>query len=201
MRQLAEEMNATADKRWREGIERQMTKFEEMIRGLVDAQVRGAQVRASDLESSGVREREELGGEQQSGMRLPQVEVRQENRSAGEQVNELRGRINYLNQEREREELRDPHRANELEQRMMQFQKTLEALKAKTEGKKVVGRLLLDDESPLIREVMAVTLPPKYVVPALVYEGKNDPNDHVEKFNEMTEIQGLMIFKSAVFFL
>ena len=71
LRQLEEEMNATTDKRWREGIERQMTRYEEMIRGLVDAQVRGAQVRASDQESSGAREREEIGGEQQSGMRLP----------------------------------------------------------------------------------------------------------------------------------
>ena len=42
--QLAEEMNATADKRWREWIERQMERFEEMIKGLVDAQVRGPQV-------------------------------------------------------------------------------------------------------------------------------------------------------------
>ena len=54
LRQLAEEMNATADKRWREGIDRQMARFEEMIRGLVDAHVRGAQVRASDPESSRV---------------------------------------------------------------------------------------------------------------------------------------------------
>ena len=42
--QLVEEMNATADKRWRKWIERQMTRFEEMIKGLVDAQVRGSQV-------------------------------------------------------------------------------------------------------------------------------------------------------------
>ena len=48
LRQLAEEMNATTDKRWREGIERQMTRFEEKIWGLVDAQVRGAQVRTND---------------------------------------------------------------------------------------------------------------------------------------------------------
>ena len=75
------------------------------------------------------------------------------------------------------------------------FKKTLEALEAKTEGKKVVGRLLLDDESPLVREVMAVTLPPKYVILALVYEGKTDPNHHMEKFNEMTGIQGLNDFQ------
>ena len=75
LRQLEEEMNATTNKRWREGIERPMARFKEMIRGLVDAQVRGAQVRASDSESSGVRERELLGGEQQSGMGLPQVAV------------------------------------------------------------------------------------------------------------------------------
>ena len=58
----------------------------------------------------------------------------------------------------------------------------------------MVGRLLLDAESPLVREVMAVTLPPKYVIPPLVYEGKPDPNHHVEKFNEMTGIQGLNDF-------
>ena len=104
----------------------------------------------------------------------------------------MRGRINDLNQEREREELRDPQRANELEQRMLKFQKTLEALEVKIEGKKVVGRLLLDDEYPLVREVMVVTLPPKYVVPTLVYKGKI--NHHVVKFNEMTGIQGLNDF-------
>ena len=69
----------------------------------------------------------------------------------------------------------------------------------KIEGKKVVGRLLLDDESPLVREMMAVTLPPKYVVPALVYEGKTNPNHHVVKFSEMTEIQGLNDFQMCRF--
>ena len=42
MRQLAEEMNAMIDKRWRKGIKRQMARFKEMIKGLVDAQVRGS---------------------------------------------------------------------------------------------------------------------------------------------------------------
>ena len=59
----------------------------------------------------------------------------------------------------------------------------------------MVGRLLLDDQSPLVLEVMAVTLPPNYVVLALVYKGKTDPNHHVEKFNEMTGIQGLHDFQ------
>ena len=53
-------------------------------------------------------EREELSGQQQSGMRLPQVGVRHDNKSAGEQENELRERINDLNHEREREDLRNP---------------------------------------------------------------------------------------------
>lgn len=48
LHQLVEEINATADKRWKEGIERQMARLEEMIKGLVDAQVRGTQVRTSD---------------------------------------------------------------------------------------------------------------------------------------------------------
>ena len=59
----------------------------------------------------------------------------------------------------------------------------------------MVGRLLLDDKSLLVRKVMAVTLPSKYVVPALVYEGKTNPNHHMEKFNKMTGIQGLNNFQ------
>ena len=39
----------------------------------------------------------------------------------------------------------------------------------------MVGRLLLDDESLLVPKVMAITLPSKYVVLALVYERKTDP--------------------------
>ena len=110
-------------------------------------------------------------------------------------MNKLRRRINDLNHEKEREELRNPQRANELEQRMLQFKKKLEALEAKTEGKKVVGRLLLNDEYPLITKVMAVTLPTKYVVPVVVYEGKTDSNHHVESVNEMIGIQGLNDFQ------
>lgn len=44
-------------------VERQMERFEEMIKGLVDAQVRGNQVWNDDPESSKVRERGELSGE------------------------------------------------------------------------------------------------------------------------------------------
>lgn len=61
----------------------------------------------------------------------------------------------------------------------------------------MVGRLLLDDESPLTREVMVVELPPKYVVLALVYEIKTDPNHCMERFNEITRIQGLNNLKKC----
>lgn len=64
----------------------------------------------------------------------------------------------------------------------------------KIKGKKLVGRLLLDDESPLMPEVMAVILPPKYIVPILVYKGKTDTNHHVQRFNEIIGIQGLHDF-------
>ena len=41
-------------------------------------------------------------------MGRPQVGVQHDNKSAGEQVNELREIINDLNHEREREDLRNP---------------------------------------------------------------------------------------------
>ena len=78
-----------------------------------------------------------------------------------------------------------------IKQQMFQSQKTLKALEAKAQGKKVVGKLLLDDESLLTPKVMVVDLPPKYVVMALVYGGKIDPNHHVERFNKITRIKGL----------
>lgn len=53
------------------------------------------------------------------------------------------------------------------------FKKTPDVLEVKVEDKKVVERLLLNNESPIIPEVMAVALLPKYVVPTLVYEGKS----------------------------
>lgn len=74
---------------------------------------------------------------------------------------------------------------------MVQSQKTLKAFKAKAESKKVVGKLLFDNESPLTPEVMAVALPLKYVVLALVYGGQIDPNHHVERFNKIIKIKGL----------
>lgn len=52
-----------------------MARFEEIIKGLVDAQVRGTQVQTSDLESSRAREREELNGEQHNEIGLPQIKV------------------------------------------------------------------------------------------------------------------------------
>lgn len=58
-------------------------------------------------------------------------------------------------------------------------------------GKKIVGRFLLDDGSPLTLKVMVVVIPPKYVVSTLVYKGKTDPNHYVETFNEITKMQGV----------
>lgn len=56
---------------------------------------------------------------------------------------------------------------------MLQFKKTLVTLEAKAIGKKVVRRLLLDNESLLTPEV-TVTMSPIYEIPALVYEGKTN---------------------------
>ena len=49
-------------------------------------------------------------------------------------MNELRGRINDLNHEREREELRNPQWANELEQQMLQFQKNSRGIRGENRG-------------------------------------------------------------------
>lgn len=53
-------------------------------------------------------------------------------------------------------------------------------------------RIILDNESPLSEEIMSTIITWDFWFPNLKYSGRNDLLVHVERFNDMTEVQNLM---------
>ena len=50
---------------------------------------------------------------------------------------------------------------------------------------------MLDDESPLSVEIMETVIPSDFHFIDLKYSRRNDPLMHIERFNDMTGVQGL----------
>lgn len=50
---------------------------------------------------------------------------------------------------------------------------------------------MLDKESPLSTEIMGTVIPRDFRFPDLKYSGRSDPLVHIERFNDMTGVQGL----------
>ena len=52
-------------------------------------------------------------------------------------------------------------------------------------------RIMLDEESPLAAEIMRAIIPRDFRLPDLRYSGRTDPLVHIERFNDITGVQGL----------
>ena len=50
---------------------------------------------------------------------------------------------------------------------------------------------MLDDESLLSAEIMGIVIPRDFRFLDLKYSGRSDPLVHIERFNDMTCVQGL----------
>lgn len=50
---------------------------------------------------------------------------------------------------------------------------------------------MLDEESPLSTAIMSTVIPRDFRFPDLKYSGRSDPLVHIERFNDMTGVQGL----------
>ena len=50
---------------------------------------------------------------------------------------------------------------------------------------------MLDEESPLSIDIMGTIIPRDFRFPDLKYSGRSDPLVHIERFNDMTGVQGL----------
>ena len=52
-------------------------------------------------------------------------------------------------------------------------------------------RIMLDEESPLLAENMGTVIPRDFHFSDLKYSGRSDPLVHIERYNDMTGVQGL----------
>ena len=52
-------------------------------------------------------------------------------------------------------------------------------------------RIMLDEESSLSAEIMGTVIPRDFHFPDLKYSRRSDPLVHIERFNDMTGVQGL----------
>ena len=85
--------------------------------------------------------------------------------------------------------MHDPDRAIELEGEVRRLAQVMEEIQGKR--KPPSWRIMLDEESPLSAEIMGTVIPRDFRFPDLKYSGRNDPLVHIERFNDMTGIQGL----------
>ena len=110
-------------------------------------------------------------------------------RGAGVDEGELRQRLQNAEQERDQIATRDPNRAIELEGEVRRLAQVIEEIQGKR--KPPSWRIMLDEESPLSIEIMGTIIPKDFRFPDLKYSGRSDPLVHIERFNDMTGVQGL----------
>ena len=96
------------------------------------------------------------------------------------------------NAEQERDQIaaRDPDRAVELEGEVHRLAQVMDEIHGKR--KPPSWRIMLDEESPLSAEIMGTVIPRDFRFPDLKYSGRSDPLVHIERFNDMTGVQGLI---------
>lgn len=59
---------------------------------------------------------------------------------------------------------------------------------------------MFDNKSPLLAEIMGTTILKDFYFPNLRYFGRNDPLVHIKRFNDMTDVQGLIQAQRCIAF-
>ncbi|XP_024036872.1 uncharacterized protein LOC127898770 [Citrus sinensis] len=102
---------------------------------------------------------------------------------------ELRQRLQNAEQERDQVAAHDPDRAVELEGEVRRLAQVMEEIQGRR--KPPSWRIMLDEESSLSTEIMGTVIPRDFRFPDLKYSRRSDPLVHIERFNDMTGVQGL----------
>ena len=110
-------------------------------------------------------------------------------RGANIDEGELRQLLQNAEQERDQIAARDPDRAVELEGEVHRLAQVMDEIQGKK--KPPSWRIILDEESSLSAEIMGTVIPRDFRFPDLKYSGRSDPLMHIERFNDMTGVQGL----------
>ena len=92
-------------------------------------------------------------------------------------------------QERDQVAARDPGRAVQLEEEVRRLAQIIDDMQGRNRAPG--WRIMLDGESPLAAEIMRAVIPRDFRLPDLRYSGRTDPLVHIERFNDITGVQGL----------
>lgn len=77
----------------------------------------------------------------------------------------------------------------ELEGEVCRLAQVIEELQGR--WKTLSWRIMLDSKSPISKEIMSTIIPRDFWFPDLKYFEKSDPLVYIERFNDMTGVQGL----------
>ena len=126
---------------------------------------------------------------------------REEDQSPGRQIfdnddgvanaeeRELRQHLHDVGQERDQVAARDPGRTVQLEEEVRRLAQIINDMQGRSRAPG--WRIMLDGESPLSVEIMRAVIPRDFCLPDLRYSGRTDPLVHIERFNDITGVQGL----------
>ena len=84
---------------------------------------------------------------------------------------------------------RDPDCAVELEGEVRRLAQVMDEIQGKR--KPSSWRIMLDEESSLSAKIMGTVIPRDFCFPDLKYSGRSDSLVYIERFNDMTSVQGL----------
>ena len=112
-------------------------------------------------------------------------------RGANVDEGELRQQLQNAEHEQDQIAARDPDRAVELEGEVRRLVQVMEEIQDKR--KPPSWRIMLDEKSSLSAEIMGTVIPRDFRFPDLKYSGRSDPLVHIERFNDITGVQGLTL--------
>ena len=102
---------------------------------------------------------------------------------------ELRQHMHDVEQERDQVAARDPGCVVQLEEEVRRLAQIIDDMQGRSRASG--WRIMLDRESPLSAEIMSAVIPRDFHLLDLRYSGRTDLLVHIERFNNITGVQGL----------
>ena len=108
---------------------------------------------------------------------------------ANAEETELKQHLHDVEQERDQVAARDLGRAVQLKEEVHRLAQVIYDMQGRSRAPG--WRIMLDGESPLSVEIMRAVIPMDFRLPDLRYSRRTDPLVHIERFNDITWVQGL----------
>ena len=139
-------------------------------------------------------EYENEGRDQSRSGRVSEID----SRGTNAKESELRQLLHNIEQGRDQVVAHDPGWALKLEGEVRKLAHVIDDIQGNR--KPLSLRIILDDKSPLLEEIMGIVIPMDFHFPDLKYSKRSDPLVHIERFNYMTGVQGLILVQRCSVF-